>query len=386
VRITFLPTVPVTESSASVSRDQSIYNALRACGHDVVPLAPPASVARGWQRVWCRSVGALGWNCSPERSAVVLRARAAVIERQLAGTRADLLFSLSSFNTSFLRTSLPMVTWTDAVFACIVDFYPSHTRLDPLSLRDGHRAEQRSLRRCAASVLTSHWAASCAARHYRFPIERLHVVPRGLSLPDVPSTVEVARPQTRGSRSLQCLIVGNDWHRKGASAAWQAVRQLRDTGAHVSLVTVGMQPPASFGDQDGLQCVEKLDKRNAAEWARFRRILLDSDVLLLPSKADFTPNVIIEAYAFGIPVIATAIGGIPEMVEHSRTGYLVEAGGGAATIARCLTKLYQNRTLLAEMREEARAKFQREMTPELSARRLTSVFEYVVESRRRFSV
>ena len=44
----------------------------------------------------------------------------------------------------------------------------------------------------------------------------------------------------------------------------------------------------------------------------------------MPTLADCTPIVIAEAYAYGIPVLATQTGGIPSMVLHSVTGYLIK--------------------------------------------------------------
>lgn len=51
-----------------------------------------------------------------------------------------------------------------------------------------------------------------------------------------------------------------------------------------------------------------------------------SCVLVLPSVQEASPNVIIEAMACGIPVVATCVGGIPELVEHGKTGLLTQPG------------------------------------------------------------
>jgi teichuronic acid biosynthesis glycosyltransferase TuaC len=60
--------------------------------------------------------------------------------------------------------------------------------------------------------------------------------------------------------------------------------------------------------------------RPSAEVARF---LAASDVLVLPSHAEGTPNVVLEALAAGRPVVATHVGGIPDVVEPGETGFLV---------------------------------------------------------------
>jgi glycosyltransferase involved in cell wall biosynthesis len=50
----------------------------------------------------------------------------------------------------------------------------------------------------------------------------------------------------------------------------------------------------------------------------------EADILALTSEFEGTPNVILEAMASGLPVVATAVGGVPEVVEHGRTGFLIE--------------------------------------------------------------
>lgn len=56
------------------------------------------------------------------------------------------------------------------------------------------------------------------------------------------------------------------------------------------------------------------------------QLLSQSDVMVLPSLQDNLPFSIMEAQLAGVPIVASDIGGIPEMIEHDRTGLLFEAG------------------------------------------------------------
>ena len=51
-----------------------------------------------------------------------------------------------------------------------------------------------------------------------------------------------------------------------------------------------------------------------------------ADVLVMPSRKDNLPNTIVEAMTSGVPCVATAVGGIPQMIEHMKNGYLAKPG------------------------------------------------------------
>jgi glycosyltransferase involved in cell wall biosynthesis len=59
-----------------------------------------------------------------------------------------------------------------------------------------------------------------------------------------------------------------------------------------------------------------------------------ADVVALPSFTEGLPNVALEAGAAGLPVVATKVGGVPELVAHGQTGYLVPPGDAHALAAR----------------------------------------------------
>lgn len=113
--------------------------------------------------------------------------------------------------------------------------------------------------------------------------------------------------------------------------------------------------------------VEKLELRSNFRFLGFRRdiqnLLNVIDVFVLPSLSEGLPNVILEAMACRKPVVATAVGGIPEAVVHGVTGLLVSAKNSIA-IKDAIVKLLENRKALIEMGQKGRQRVEQEFSLE----------------------
>jgi glycosyltransferase involved in cell wall biosynthesis len=95
------------------------------------------------------------------------------------------------------------------------------------------------------------------------------------------------------------------------------------------------------------------------ERAAFMRSL---DVFVMPSFTEGTPNSIIEAMAHGLPVIASDVGGIPDLLDED-SGIIVPPGDGAA-LAGALVRLARDAELRTRMGRAARARYQRLFSPQ----------------------
>lgn len=106
-----------------------------------------------------------------------------------------------------------------------------------------------------------------------------------------------------------------------------------------------------------------------------------ADVFVLPSRSEGSPNVLLEALAAGVPVVATAVGGVPEIVKDEETALLVEANNPAAladAIARVLNERETTQRLIANARKLIATQYQ----PELHVQNLTRIYESVVQRRK----
>ncbi len=91
------------------------------------------------------------------------------------------------------------------------------------------------------------------------------------------------------------------------------------------------------------------------------RVLAASDIMVMPSIIEGLPNAILEGMAAGLPVVATDVGGIPEAVDHGRTGFVVPPEDGEALV-RAMTRLGEDPGLCREMGNAGRAGITGEFT------------------------
>lgn len=104
------------------------------------------------------------------------------------------------------------------------------------------------------------------------------------------------------------------------------------------------------------------------------------DLLVLPSFTEGLPNVVLEAFAAGVPVVATAVGGTPEVVEDGVNGYLVPAGDPAA-LARRMRDVLDVEERRRAMGERGRDRVRNEFTFEVQSAQYQQLFADLVGSR-----
>ena len=104
--------------------------------------------------------------------------------------------------------------------------------------------------------------------------------------------------------------------------------------------------------------------------------------LLVPSVCFETfGRVVVEAYSRGLPVIASRIGSLAELVNDGRTGLLFRTGD-ASDLAQVMDWAQSNRDLMAEMGRNARACYESLYTPEINYGQMMTIYESAIETRR----
>jgi len=227
----------------------------------------------------------------------------------------------------------------------------------------------------AAHIIVTETDYAARFLQERFPerTNRVHRIYNGLNL------AEFSRSDFSSAPPL-IVAVGRLIVKKGFADLIRACGLLAERGKAFRCEIIGQGPLEK-------ELREQIDKfglqgRVALPGARsqheVRKRLTAASVFVLPSMIDpeggmdNLPTVIMEAMATGLPVISTAIGGIPEMVIESETGYLVQSGNPVA-LAGAIEKVIDDRSLAQRLGEAGYERAQRLFSIEDNVRELCAL-------------
>jgi colanic acid/amylovoran biosynthesis glycosyltransferase len=204
----------------------------------------------------------------------------------------------------------------------------------------------------------------------------------------IPNAVknEAARPQPAVG---PVLCVARLVEKKGIDTLLRAIAIARESNPSLRAEIIGggelLDRLQDLRDELGLQDhVEFLGSQTLDQVdAAYRRC----SMMVLPCRIDQDgdrdglPTVIVEAFARGVPVISTAIIGIPEVVRHGVTGLLVEPDDAMA-LSDAIRSLLDDPDRASTLGSQGRSLVAAEFDPERSARRLAAVFASAAGARR----
>jgi glycosyltransferase involved in cell wall biosynthesis len=105
-----------------------------------------------------------------------------------------------------------------------------------------------------------------------------------------------------------------------------------------------------------------------------RQVYAAADILLMPSRFEGLPMTLLEAMAMNLPVVASKLDGIAEVIEEGREGYLVDSADAAGFVERCAV-LLENPAKSSELAANARTKIE----ARFSVERMTSAVESIYD-------
>jgi len=196
------------------------------------------------------------------------------------------------------------------------------------------------------------------ARRYKLaPEGKMTVILNGLDVRPMAKAADLARRRSELGWTPGRPVVGTiaRLHRqKGISHLLQASRRILKAVPETRIVVVGDGPQSDRMRRDALRL--GLGERCLFLGARedATALLALFDIFVLPSLWEGLPFVLVEAASLGKPIVATAVDGVPEILEEGQTGLLVPPGDSEA-LANAVIRLLRDKDEAGRLAEKARS-------------------------------
>jgi glycosyltransferase involved in cell wall biosynthesis len=270
-------------------------------------------------------------------------------------------FGDSSCSVAMLAAELGGFSFSFTLHSPGVFYEPRAWRLDA------------KLARAAFSTCISYFCRTQAAIHADPDArDRLHVVHCGVDIDDY-------TPVRHDGRGAKLLFVGRLAELKGVTVLLEALRQIKKDQPDVELTIVGDGPDRVRFESvaHSLDVADRVRFVGARSQRQVAAHLAETDVFVLPSFAEGVPVTLMEALASGVPVVATRVGGVAELVEHGTNGYLVHPGE-PGPLADALLALLDDPGTRNRFGEAGRARVAADFSNDDEAARLKILFSSAV--------
>jgi len=185
----------------------------------------------------------------------------------------------------------------------------------------------------AVSDFIRQWAIRCG-----LPTSKIELIPDGIDIPpELPSTAARANARARwGFGESEFLIghLGAFTPEKGQEVALGALQLLRERLPQARLLLAG-EGPTLRDAEISRRCMALGGLvRLCGEIQNLAEFFPALDLFVMPSKSEGLGSSALVAMSYGLPVVASRVGGLPEVVEEARTGWLIEPSSPAALARR----------------------------------------------------
>lgn len=218
----------------------------------------------------------------------------------------------------------------------------------------------------AKGIITrSEWGRQSVINDYNIEPEKVKVIYPGVDINKL--TPGEKKPDSK--KPFNILFIGTDFERKGGEDVVAVFLDRFADKAELHLVT---KAPIKY--QHPHIHIHKNVQAYSPDWLKLYH---QADVFIMPTHFEGFGWVFLEAMAAGLPVIATDINAIPEMVTHGETGFLIQPGD-RTNLAHHLEYLIDNPSLAQSMGAKGRLKVEKSFNAPLHCQTLANMFEKII--------
>lgn len=306
---------------------------------------------------------------------------ASLISRKLEAFTSDIVLYVDGnfLPIAYLEGQQPIVVWIDTPLAGLIDFYSGLSNLCNETKRNIYKLEKAALEKCRLIMFSSAWAAQTAINFYEIDSEKVKVVPWGANIEsdrtkkDINSIVE-----SRELRPCKLLFIGVDWYRKGGDIAFEIAKELNKSNLDTELLVVGCppiikEPIPGFVKPQGF--VNKNTKEGISE---VNKLFSQSHFLVMPSRAESYGHVFCEANSYGVPCLATDVGGIPTIIKKNINGKTFLLDDSPSEYCNYILSLMSNYSEYKELAYSSFSEYQRRLNWAVNVQAATQLMMNIV--------
>jgi glycosyltransferase involved in cell wall biosynthesis len=204
------------------------------------------------------------------------------------------------------------------------------------------------------------------------PVNRIEVIGNGVEIPHVPAPL----PSLADG---PVVFLGRLSREKGTFDLLQALAAVGSTRA---VLAGDGDRLALFREAERLGIVDRIDLRSWTVGLEKAALLRSAVAFVLPSHAEGLPMALLEAMAMGLPIVATAVGGIPDVIEPERSGLLVPPADSVA-LAQAIKRLLDEPETRVRLGRAARSVARTTFAINDRACDLVAVYEALADCRAR---
>jgi glycosyltransferase involved in cell wall biosynthesis len=280
---------------------------------------------------------------------------------------------------AFLKTQIPVIYLTDTTFKLITHYYSEFRKIPLISKIEGNIIERKTLKKSSSIIYSSIWAAESAVHDYKVPTEKILITPMGANIDEIPEQSVIYKKLE--NRELTLLFLGDDWYRKGGDIAVETLKFLKFShGIKAKLIVCGCKPPAQC-ENTNIEVVPALNKNKKEDACKLSSILSEAHFLFIPTRADCSLQVAGEANAYGMPVITTETGGVPEVVKDGINGYCLPYTANGNTYAALISELFIDGSRYRELIFTSRQHFEKHLNWSKWAEGFRELFQKNIEEK-----
>ncbi|RLB87963.1 MAG: hypothetical protein DRH50_15980 [Deltaproteobacteria bacterium] len=227
---------------------------------------------------------------------------------------------------------------------------------------------KRIVRQVDVFIPRTQWCAKSLRDHYRVDLSRIIVAPGCLDL----NLWKPNRAKDSDS-STKLLFVGNDFERKGGYFLLDLYTNSLQGRFELTIVS-NDRSLKSINFPRGVKLVKGVSHN---EMDRLINIYSSSDIFVYPTRKDQLGLVLLEAAASGLPIIATNVGGIPDVVIDGYNGFLMPYSAGISEWTSRIEGLAEDKTMMLCFGEAGRQLAERSFSKEAFKIKLLMAFKYL---------